>query len=67
MRITLRKVGMTLMTIISRDANYSIIDEQHVCCDAVQFRYKCNKCEEYMDCYYCGFDYTKPHDCEPEI
>lgn len=67
MRITLRKVGMTLMTTISKDANYTIIDEQILHCDELQFQYICNKCEDYMICYYCDFDYTKPHGCEDEI
>jgi hypothetical protein len=55
------------MTVVSKDANYTIVDEQILHCDELQFQYICNKCEEYMICYYCEFDYTKPHECEPEI
>lgn len=55
--------------IISKDANYTIIDEQRLmsCCDELQFQYICNKCEEYLNCYYCDFDYDKPHECKDEI
>jgi hypothetical protein len=66
MRRMRRKAGMSLM-IISKDANYTVLDEQILHCDELQFQYMCNKCEEYMLCYYCEFDYNKPHECEPEI
>jgi len=55
---------MTLMSVISKDANYTVLDEQIYHCDEFQFQYVCNKCEEYMLCYFCEFDYSKPHDCE---
>lgn len=55
---------MTLMTTISREKHYTILDELFVCCDEHQFRYRCNKCEEVMDCQFCGFDPYNPHDCE---
>ena len=67
MRLMRRKAGTTLMSVISKDANYTIIDEQILHCDELQFQYICNKCEEYMICYYCEFDYSKPHECEDDI
>jgi len=67
MSLMKRKAGMTLMTIISEDANYKILDESFVCCDEHQFRYWCKVCEDTMDCQFCGFDPYNPHDCEPEI
>jgi hypothetical protein len=50
-------------TTITSDKNYRIVDEQHLCCDELQFSYYCMKCDEFMGCYYCTFDYSQPHDC----
>jgi len=64
MRRMRRKAGTTLMSVISKDANYTVLDEQIYHCDEFQFQYVCNKCEEDMLCYFCEFDYSKPHECE---
>lgn len=50
--------------VISRDQNYRIIDEQHYCCDELQFKYYCEICDEFMGCYFCEFDYNEPHGCD---
>jgi len=59
----LARGGMTQMMI----TNYRISDEQHLCCDEFQFKYYCVKCEEFMGCYFCEFDYNEPHDCEDSV
>jgi len=51
--------------IIERTEHYEISDTIHYCCDEMQFTYFCNTCDEKMDCYFCGFDYTKSHECRP--
>ena len=43
---------------------YRIIDEPHYCCGEFMFRYYCVKCDEFMGCYFCEFDYTETHECE---
>ena len=55
-------MGMTQF--IDETKDYYIMDVTHLCCDEIQFKYVCKKCDETMDCYYCGFDYTEPHDCD---
>jgi len=50
------------MPTINKTDYYTIITEQHICCDALQFKHKCNRCLEFMGCYFCGFNYNEPHE-----
>jgi len=44
--------------------HYRISDRTYLfmCCNEIMFRYTCRKCDEVMGCYYCDFNYDKPHD-----
>ena len=54
----------TAMTTIDETKHYRILDETKLCCDAMQFQYVCKSCDEYMDCYFCGFDPYARHECD---
>ncbi len=56
-----------MLDIIEVTEFYTVMDESHFCCDEVQFRYVCIEHDEYMGCYFCEFDYSKPCDCEEGI
>ena len=49
--------------IIESNKHYLIHDDTTYCCDEFQFRYQCKNCNEFMNCYYCEFDYDEAH-CE---
>jgi hypothetical protein len=43
---------------------YDVWDITYVtgCCNEIQFIHACVKCDELMGCFYCEFDYQKPHE-----
>ena len=60
----MRKERFILNNVISRDQNYRVVDEMYFCCGEMMFRYYCEKCDEFMGCYFCEFDYTEAHECD---
>jgi hypothetical protein len=52
------------MTTIDENKYYRILDEMKYCCEEMQFQHVCKSCEEYMDCYFCGFDPYSSHGCD---
>ena len=53
--------------VLDKTDNYLILDEQHYCCDELQFKYQCRVCEEIMGCYFCTFDYSEPCECQYDM
>jgi hypothetical protein len=57
-----------MATVIDKtNEHYWIWDISHICCDEIQFKYQCRVCDEFMDCYYCSFDYDEPCDCQYDM
>jgi len=50
-------------TYLDENQFYFIKDEQHLCCDELQFKYVCKAHGETMGCYYCEFDYSQECEC----
>jgi hypothetical protein len=46
--------------------HYLISDRTYLagCCNEIQFKYTCRKCDELMGCYYCEFNYDEAHKCD---
>lgn len=52
------------MEVIDKTEHYLITKESFLCCGEVMFKYFCKNCQEFMGCYFCQFDYTKPCECK---
>jgi len=49
--------------VIDSTKYYDIIDEQHLCCSELQFRYICKEHRNRMECYFCTFDPDEACQC----